>query len=33
VAGFHGIRIDDQWRVIFRWREGGAHDVKVTDYR
>ena len=31
-AGFHSIRINDQWRVVFRWQEGRAHDVAVLDY-
>lgn len=30
--GFHSIRINDQWRLVFRWREGNAHDVSVEDY-
>ena len=30
--GFHSIRINDQWRVCFRWIDGGAFDVEVTDY-
>lgn len=30
--GQHSIRINDQWRVCFRWREGDAHDVEVADY-
>ena len=32
LAGFHGIRINDQWRVIFRWEGSDASDVQVTDY-
>lgn len=31
-AGQHSIRVDDQWRVRFVWRGGGAYDVEVTDY-
>jgi proteic killer suppression protein len=31
-AGQHSIRINDQWRVCFTWREGGAHDVEICDY-
>ena len=31
--GQHGIRINDQWRICFRWRNGGADDVAVVDYR
>lgn len=30
--GFHSIRINDQWRLVFRWREGNAHDVSIEDY-
>lgn len=30
--GQHSIRINDQWRVCFRWEEGGAHDVQIVDY-
>ena len=31
-AGQHSIRINDQYRVCFRWTERGAEDVEVTDY-
>jgi proteic killer suppression protein len=31
-AGQHSIRINDQWRICFLWRENGAHDVKIVDY-
>lgn len=31
-AGFHSIRINDQWRLVFRWIEGQVHDVAVVDY-
>jgi toxin HigB-1 len=31
-AGQHGIRINDQWRVCFRWAEAGAEDVEIVDY-
>jgi proteic killer suppression protein len=30
--GQHSIRINDQWRICFRWSEGGADDVEVVDY-
>jgi proteic killer suppression protein len=30
--GQHSIRINDQWRICFVWREGEAHDVEFTDY-
>jgi len=29
---FHSIRINDQWRVVFRWQSGQALDVQVVDY-
>ena len=29
--GQHSIRINDQWRICFRWR-GDAHDVEIVDY-
>ena len=31
-AGQWSIRINDQWRIVFRWREGGAEDVAIVDY-
>ena len=30
--GQHSIRINDQWRICFRWLEGDAHDVEIVDY-
>jgi proteic killer suppression protein len=30
--GQHSIRISDQWRICFVWRDGDAYDVEVTDY-
>jgi proteic killer suppression protein len=29
---FHSIRINDQWRVIFRWIKGEPNDVRIVDY-
>lgn len=29
---FHSIRINDQWRVVFRWASGSAFDVQIVDY-
>jgi proteic killer suppression protein len=29
---FHSIRINDQWRIVFRWMDGHAHDVAIVDY-
>lgn len=30
--GQYSIRINDQWRVCFRWKDGDAHDVEIVDY-
>ncbi len=30
--GQYSIRVNDQWRVCFRWTERDAHDVEITDY-
>jgi len=30
--GQHSIRVNDQWRICFRWREGNADDVEIVDY-
>jgi len=30
--GQYSIRINDQWRICFSWREGDAFDVEITDY-
>jgi len=30
--GQHSIRINDQWRVCFTWRNGDAYDVEIVDY-
>lgn len=32
LAGFHSIRINDQWRVVFRWTDPGPTGVDVRDY-
>jgi proteic killer suppression protein len=32
LKAFYSIRINDQWRVIFRWVNGDAHDVRIVDY-
>lgn len=31
-AGQYSIRVNDQWRLCFRWMEGDAYDVEITDY-
>jgi toxin HigB-1 len=30
--GQHSIRINDRWRICFRWKGADAHDVEITDY-
>jgi proteic killer suppression protein len=30
--GQHSIRINDQWRICFKWKAGDAYDVEITDY-
>lgn len=32
LEGRFSIRVNDQWRIIFRWHEHDAHDVSLTDY-
>lgn len=31
-SGQHSIRVNDQWRVCFAWRDGDAYDVSIVDY-
>ncbi len=31
-AGYHSIRVNDQWRIIFQWKDNNAHEVSLTDY-
>ena len=31
-AGQHSIRINDQWRICFKWSGGHAHEVEIVDY-
>ena len=30
--GQHSIRINDQWRICFKWKDGDAYDVEIADY-
>jgi toxin HigB-1 len=30
--GFHSIRINSQWRIVFRWEVNAAHEVQIVDY-
>jgi len=32
LFGFYSIRINDQWRVVFRWTDSGPVDVNILDY-
>ena len=32
LAGKHSIRINDQFRIVFRWKDGNAHEVQIKDY-
>jgi proteic killer suppression protein len=32
LKGFHSIRINDQWRLIFRWHESSPIEVQIVDY-
>ena len=31
-TGQHSIRINDQWRICFKWKDGDSYDVEITDY-
>jgi proteic killer suppression protein len=30
--GQHSVRVNDQWRICFRWREGNGYEVEIVDY-
>jgi toxin HigB-1 len=32
LAGKHSIRVNDRWRVVFRWTDVGPEDVEIIDY-
>ena len=32
LHGYHSVRINKQWRIVFRWTAGDAYDVKIVDY-
>ncbi|MBM3708563.1 MAG: hypothetical protein FJW69_09575 [Actinobacteria bacterium] len=32
LKGYYSIRINDRWRIIFRWSEAGASNVSIVDY-
>ena len=29
---YYSIRVNDQWRIVFRWMDGNAYDVAIEDY-
>ncbi len=31
-SGSYSVRINDQWRICFNWRDGGAYNVEIVDY-
>lgn len=32
LKGLHSIRVNDQYRIIFKWQDGNAHEVRIVDY-
>jgi proteic killer suppression protein len=32
LAGRHSIRVNDQWRIVFRWTNSGPEEVEIVDY-
>jgi proteic killer suppression protein len=32
LRGRHSIRVNDQWRIVFRWHQGNAFEVSIVDY-
>ncbi len=32
MRNYYSIRINDQWRIVFKWEDGNATDVTITDY-
>lgn len=32
LKGLHSVRVNEQWRIVFRWTEGGPAEVRLTDY-
>lgn len=32
LKGYHSIRINQQWRIVFRWKQGTAEEVRIMDY-
>jgi proteic killer suppression protein len=32
MKDFYSIRINDQWRIVFKWKNGHSQEVKIVDY-
>ncbi len=32
LKGFYSIRINDQWRIVFKWENGNAEEIQIIDY-
>ena len=32
ISDFYSIRINDQWRIVFKWEDGNSSDVTIMDY-
>jgi proteic killer suppression protein len=32
LKGYHSIRVNEQWRLVFRWESNNAHEVRLMDY-
>ena len=32
MSGYHSIRVNDQWRIVFRWEANSVYEVSLTDY-
>ena len=32
LEGWHSLRVNDRWRILFRWTDQGARQVRVADY-
>jgi len=32
LAGHHSIRVNGQWRIVFKWKDNAAHEVRLVDY-
>ena len=31
-SGYYSVRINDQWRIVFRWQDKACHEVRIVDY-